>query len=235
LHDAHPVVAALLQAVEVRDITAYSHAYEIVQTVERTRREEQLRGQVNTALRLAVPGLAECVTANLADEAWDDRFGEWEAAWHWAVAENWLRKRSDVGYGERLWQRRKETGSAISISLSEAAALRAWTYFFNRLSHPEAAALRSWRDAVRAIGRGTGRIEPLRREARQHMDQCREAIPIWIMPRYPVAEMIDPTPGRYDLVIADEASRLGIESLGPGANAVIYRLAWKRLGSTQIR
>ena len=45
------------------------------------------------------------------------------------------------------------------------------------------------------------------------MEQCREAIPIWIMPRYLVAEMIDPTPGRYDLVIVDEASQLGIESL----------------------
>jgi hypothetical protein len=110
LHDAHPVVAALLQAVGER---------------------------------------------NLADEAWDDRFGEWEAAWRWAVAENWLRKRSDVGYRERLWQRRKETDSTISTSLGEAAALRAWTYFFNRLSHPEAAALRSWREAVRAIGRGS--------------------------------------------------------------------------------
>ncbi len=45
------------------------------------------------------------------------------------------------------------------------------------------------------------------------MDQCRDAIPIWIMPRYLVAEMIDPAPGRYDLVIVDEASQLGIESL----------------------
>ena len=216
LHDAHSVVATLMQAVEERDVTAYSQAYEIVQGVERTRREEQLRAQVDTALRVAVPGLAECVAANLAAEAWDERFGEWEAAWRWAIAENWLRKRSDVGYRERLWQRRKETDSAISTLLGEAAALRAWTYFFNRLSHPEAAALRSWREAVRAIGRGTGRsarIERLRREARQYMDQCRDAIPIWIMPRYLVAEMIDPTPGRYDLVIVDEASQLGIESL----------------------
>jgi len=185
LHDAHPIVAVLMRAVEQRDITGYSQAYETVRGVERTRREEQLRAQVETALKAAVPGLAESVTANLENEAWDDRFGEWKAAWRWAVAENWLRKRSDVGYRERLWQRRKEIDSAISTSLGEAAALRAWTYFFNRLSPTEAAALKSWREAVRAIGRGTGRsarIERLRREARQYMDQCREAIPIWIMP-----------------------------------------------------
>ncbi len=33
------------------------------------------------------------------------------------------------------------------------------------------------------------------------------------MPRYLVAEMVDPAPGRSDLVIVDEASQLGIESL----------------------
>jgi superfamily I DNA and/or RNA helicase len=33
------------------------------------------------------------------------------------------------------------------------------------------------------------------------------------MPRYLVAEMVDPAPGRYDLVIVDEASQLGVESL----------------------
>jgi superfamily I DNA and/or RNA helicase len=45
------------------------------------------------------------------------------------------------------------------------------------------------------------------------MNECREAIPVWIMPRYLVAEMVTPEPNRYDLVIIDEASQLGIDSL----------------------
>ncbi len=45
------------------------------------------------------------------------------------------------------------------------------------------------------------------------MDRCRKAIPVWIMPRYLVAEMVEPAPGHYDTVIVDEASQLGIESL----------------------
>jgi very-short-patch-repair endonuclease len=76
--------------------------------------------------------------------------------------------------------------------------------------------LKSWREAVRAMGKGTGKsakMARLRQEARQYMDECRDAIPIWIMPRYLVAEMVDPRPGRYDLIIVDEASQLGIESL----------------------
>ena len=140
----------------------------------------------------------------------------WEQAWHWAIVDNWLRKRTDRTYQQQLWQRRHETDKAIGRLLAESASLHAWTHFFKRLSTREAAALKSWREAVRAMGKGTGRsakMERLRREARRYMDQCREAIPVWIMPRYLVAEMVDPAPGRYDIVIVDEASQLGIESL----------------------
>ena len=66
------------------------------------------------------------------------------------------------------------------------------------------------------MGKGTGRsakLARLRREARRYMDECRDAIPVWIMPRYLVADMVEPFPSRYDLVIVDEASQLGIESL----------------------
>jgi len=68
------------------------------------------------------------------------------------------------------------------------------------------------------MGKGTGQSAKMARlgqEARRYMDACRDAIPVWIMPRFLVAEMIDLAPGRYDLVIVDEASLLGIESLFP--------------------
>jgi very-short-patch-repair endonuclease len=167
-------------------------------------------------LEKAAPHLTQAIITSLGDPVWDERLSNWESAWHWVVAQNWLNKRADVGYRERLWQRRYQTEATLGTLLAEAAALRAWSHFFQRLTHPEAAALKGWRETVRAMGKATGRsarIERLRHEARQYMDQCRDAIPVWIMPRYLVAEMIDPAPGRYDLVIVDEASQLGIESL----------------------
>jgi hypothetical protein len=171
---------------------------------------------IETALGRAVPGLIGAVAGSVGDKAWDGRFADWEHAWRWAVADNWLGKRTDVTYRQQLLQRRHDTDEAIRRLLAETGALRAWTHFFNRLSHAESAALRGWREAVRAMGRATGRsarTERLRRAARKYMDQCRDAIPVWIMPRYLVAEMVDPAPGRYDLVIVDEASQLGVESL----------------------
>lgn len=216
LHDVHPVVSTLIEAIERRNVTAYSECHGILCQAEQTRRDQEFRQRVEATLDPAVPGLIEAVAQTITDPAWDDRFAHWGEAWRWAIADNWLQKRTDFAYQQRLWQRRSEVEKAIGELLAEAAALRAWTHFFKRLSSKESAALKSWREAVRAIGKGTGRstkIARLRREARQYMNQCRDAIPIWIMPRYLVAEMVDPAPGRYDLVIVDEASQLGIDSL----------------------
>ena len=216
LHDAHPVVVSLIEAVERRDVTAYSEGHQRVRQIEQTRRDQEVCQLIESTLVPAVPSLIDAVVRSIDDKAWDDRFADWENAWRWAVADNWLCKRADFAYGQQLLQRRQDIDEAIRRLLSESGALRAWTHFFNRLSHAESAALRSWREAGRSMGKATGRsarMERLRREARQYMDRCRDAIPVWIMPRYLVAEMVDPVPGRYDLVIVDEASQLGVESL----------------------
>ena len=218
LFDAHPLIGPMIDAVRQHDVARYSQAHAQLLHIEQIRRDEQQRQQIETAVRAAVPRFFELVTASVQDVAWDERFSRWVQAWQWAVADSWLQKRVDRDYQQQLWQRRHETEKTIRSLLAEASALRAWTHFFRRLDKDpsQSAALKGWREAVKAIGKGTGRsakVEWLRREARKYMDQCRDAIPVWIMPRYLVAEMIDPAPGRYDLIIVDEASQLGIESL----------------------
>jgi very-short-patch-repair endonuclease len=216
LHDTHPAVGSMIWAVEKRDVAAYSRIHQQLQQIEQAGRDLELRHSIEAAVGPAVPGLIGAVETSLDDPVWNERFADWEQAWRWSVTDNWLSRRADPAHRQELWQRRSEADEAIKALLAEAAALRAWTHFFNRLSPAEAAALRAWRETVRSMGKGTGRsarMERLRQEARQHIDRCRDGIPVWIMPRYLVAEMIDPTPGRYDLVIVDEASQLGIDSL----------------------
>ena len=45
------------------------------------------------------------------------------------------------------------------------------------------------------------------------MEQCRDAIPAWIMPLHRVAETVEMKPGAFDIVIVDEASQTGPEGL----------------------
>ena len=64
------------------------------------------------------------------------------------------------------------------------------------------------------IGKGTGKYaETYRRDARKYMQQCRNAIPAWIMPLYRVAEQVEAEPEIFDVVIVDESSQTGPEGL----------------------
>ena len=101
LHDAHPVVRTLIDAIKARDISTYSWGHAQVVAAERTRAGQQQRMKVEGTLADAVPGLVDIVSSSLHDTAWDTRFGAWLEAWHWAVADAWLEKRSDFEYQQK--------------------------------------------------------------------------------------------------------------------------------------
>ena len=72
----------------------------------------------------------------------------------------------------------------------------------------------AWVEAVRKIGKGTGKhAERHRQTARKNLEHCRPAIPAWIMPIYLVADTIQPQADLFDVVIVDEASQSGPEAL----------------------
>ncbi|MDP2285012.1 MAG: hypothetical protein Q8L06_12790, partial [Pseudohongiella sp.] len=216
LHNAHMLVTKIATSLEQRNIGDYSRYYADLVALEEICSLQLQRVDIENRLKVHVPYLVPDIAGSLDNANWHQRLSSWEEAWLWAIADNWLEKRTDFSYQQKLWRRRHDVDTVIGRLVAESAALRAWTHFFKRLSPRESAALKSWREAVKAMGKGTGksaRMARLRQEARQYMDACRDAIPIWIMPRYLVAEMIVPAPGLYDLVIVDEASQLGIESL----------------------
>lgn len=136
---------SLIDAVERRDVTAYSEGHQRVRQIEQTRHDQEVCQLIESTLVPAVPGLIDAVVRSIDDKAWDDRFADWENAWRWAVADNWLCKRADFAYGQQLLQRRHDVDKIPRRLRAESDALRAWTRFFNRRSHAESAALRSGR------------------------------------------------------------------------------------------
>ena len=137
-----------------------------------------------------------------------------EHAWAWAQADHWLQRSLTPGALDKVTKRLKRHEDEVRTILNELAATRAWGHCLGSMTEAERMHLVAWSKAVRKIGKGTGKYAArYRREAREHMEQCRSAIPAWVMPTYRVAETVRPGQDSFDVVIVDEASQSGLDSL----------------------
>ena len=94
--------------------------------------------------------------------------------------------------------------------MEKLTAKKAWSFCLSQITNDELSSLRGWVTSVNEIGEGKGRSAPRhRREAKERMEECKTAIPAWIMPLYRVVESIKPNTELFDIAIIDEASQTG--------------------------
>ncbi|MBU0607359.1 MAG: AAA family ATPase, partial [Armatimonadetes bacterium] len=205
---------SLARSVSNRDTQKYSASHREAVGSAEALGECQTRDELLSRLGHLAPSLVETLEHSYDDPAWDDRIGRLSSAWEWAQADTWLAVITAPGAQHRIEEELLEAEKAIRSRLAELTALHAWRHCLSRLTENETQHLRAWQKAIARIGKGTGKYVPqYRREARRHMEECRSAIPAWIMPIYRVAETIPPGPGIFDAVIVDEASQAGPEAL----------------------
>ncbi|MEA3429470.1 MAG: AAA domain-containing protein, partial [Thermodesulfobacteriota bacterium] len=148
------------------------------------------------------------------DSSWDDRVSQIQKAWHWAQARYWIEDYIRQEDAPALAQRAKQIEDEINIAIAKLASFHAWSYCFSRLIEEHRRHMEAWQQSMRRLGKGTGKHAPRhRREAQQHLNKCREAVPAWVMPLHRVWDTIEPAPGMFDLIIVDEASQCGVEAL----------------------
>lgn len=214
---AAPCVRALSDAVEHGDVEAYAAAYRANTELLQQRSTDDERARLHTRIEAVSPRLAaDLVDPDSAtDKEWVRRFAGWDDALRWARTETWLAgHRPIVDHGAR--QRVALLDAEIIHSVEKLAGERAWSHALapERLTPQTRAALTAWSQQVRQLGKGTGRYAGrLRAEIRATMNECRDAVPVWIMPLYRVVEQIEPVENAFDVVIIDEASQAGLESL----------------------
>lgn len=215
--DAHPVLVEIAKAVDAGDPRLYAEAMEKMVSA---RSEESSKSERAVLLRRAhcsmeeMPRWLESVLSSLDDPRWTERLRAFVGAWNHARAERWLRHLyvidTDGAVLEQLGdlQRRQER------YVAELSAERGWYHFLGRLNERHRQSLDAWKKAVARVGKGTGKYaERHRRAAREHMLQCRAAIPAWIMPMHMLLQSIEPAPESFDVVIVDEASQSGPEAM----------------------
>ncbi len=212
--NAHPVCARLANAIEQRDERGVTAALAEVAGLEADAARLAEWASLDERISTVLPKLARSIAENHADPAWKVRIADWSAAWRWAQADAWLTKYTDPRKAAAVELELRQAKDRIKACVVRASAERAWHSCLSSMSPAHQQHLNAWRQAIKKIGKGTGKhAGHWRRVAQGELEQCRDAIPAWVMPLYRVFESVKPAPGIFDVVIVDEASQCGPESL----------------------
>jgi len=213
-NDAHPVVKKLLHAIQTRNVQEYSGGWNEIQELETERLRLKKLDEELKKLRQHLPKLTEELEQTCNDPCWDLRISQIQNAWYWAQARHWIEEYLRKDDAPSLDIRARQIENEINSTIAGLASLYAWSFCFSRLKENHRRHMAAWQQSMRHLGKGTGKHAPRhRREAQQHLNECRDAVPAWVMPLHRVWDTVDPLPGIFDVIIVDEASQCGIEAL----------------------
>jgi energy-coupling factor transporter ATP-binding protein EcfA2 len=212
--NANPVVQRLFDAMINRQADGYGLALLEARTLMARRDELTQSTALLKTLKQHSPALGDQLEQTLTEALWDTRLADLEAAWRWMRADHYLKELANPVTVTVKRERLSECRQEIRDTLKNLAAQRAWQSTLDRLTRHETQALVRWQQAIKRLGKGTGKgADQWRKTARSALEDARTAIPAWIMPLHTVAETFDLKPDLFDVVIVDEASQAGPESL----------------------
>ena len=210
----HPLVQKALNSMRSRDVEAYETIVRRLADLQQLSKRLTWTESILDRLKCVAPVFAKELKSSCQDEKWIARMHSADKAWNWARAHSWLRDFLNAEDAPSLEHRAKQLETDEKDTLANLAQIQAWKFCFMRLQEEHRRHLIGWQQAMNRIGKGTGKSAPRhRRDAQQHLDKCREAVPAWVMPLHRLWDTVDPSPGMFDVIIIDEASQCGTDSL----------------------
>ena len=137
----------------------------------------------------------------------------WGKAWQWKKWNDFLCKlgEDDVEALERNIAQEKNKEKII---ISELVSKKSWFNQIERTTEAQKRSLFTWMEAIKRIGKGTGtQAVKYRKIAQKEMENCKDVIPVWIMPINRVMENLKLTDNLFDVVIVDESSQSDISAI----------------------
>lgn len=212
--DEHPVTVELINAIRNRDVNQFSNCLSRIKELDDQKEQLLQLDEYLSWLRGSLPRLTEALERTCDKQCWESRIQRLGDAWHWGQARFWIEdyiRQEDV---PALAKRAKQIEDEINNIIAKLASLHAWSFCFSRLEDKHRRHMEAWQQSMRRLGKGTGKHAPRhRREAQSHLNECREAVPAWVMPLHRVWDTVHPAPGMFDVIIVDEASQCGVEAL----------------------
>ncbi|WP_030263603.1 AAA domain-containing protein [Streptomyces sp. NRRL B-24484] len=208
-------VTALLAALRTGQVARYGALLTELAALREALALDHAFAAARTPVERVLPALAARLAEEPDDPRWETRLAAFEEAWAWSAWSARMRDLTDPGAEQKQRALLAEADGDIRIALERLAADRSWYGCLERLTDAEAVALASYQQSVARFGKGTGKYaHRYRRQAVESLRECQAAVPAWIMPLYQVTATVPmDRPGRFDVVIIDEASQSGPEAM----------------------
>ena len=118
----------------------------------------------------------------------EDDFKDWKNSWKWAKWNSLLKDIYDLNFDliEKDIEAEKIKEKHI---IKEIVAKKTWYNQIIRTTESQKRSLFTWMEAIKRIGKGTGKqAAKYRKIAQKEMENCKDVIPVWIMPINKVME-----------------------------------------------
>ena len=221
---ASPLWEALRQAFAIHAWDEWGRVVEEVRRVGGLAEEVARCDSLTARLAVVAPVWAGRIALSHGDETATGLTASALRAWEWRQAATWLTAIIMADDPGELQRKLESALQAAAKTTAALAAQSAWLAVAERLTDRERRGLTAWLDALRRIGKGTGKYAPRwRNEAQKAMTDAQTAVPVWIMPAHRVVESFGPM-ARFDVVIMDESSQcdiFGLAALALADKAII--------------
>ncbi|WP_068469373.1 AAA domain-containing protein [Candidatus Protochlamydia phocaeensis] len=210
--------AQFLQALRTKDVELYQQSYARLIELNNLKGIYDKRQACLQKLHAAVPQWALAIANRLAPHDQSVLPGNLLSAWRWLRLSFELCRRQE----ENLYSIQQDLEKCqdrirqITLDLIESLT---WGKQIQLIrSQPELQqSLAGWLELQRKLN--STRIKSIQQKlktaAQRELATCSQAVPVWIMPLHAIAENIDPTTTKFDVIIIDEASQANLLALIP--------------------
>jgi very-short-patch-repair endonuclease len=204
----------LLKSISSLHASDYEEAYNTYLMLKSKTSIFEKRQALLKKLALNAPGWSKAIEHRVGVHELNTLPGDPKTAWNVCQWRQELDFRSKLDYStiQREVARLKTELNGINAQYVEKLA---WKYQHARTGLKERQALTGWQQMQNRItrtGRGVRDLQ-LKREARKMLKECKNAVPVWIMPLSRVFDSFDLVATKFDVLLIDEASQSDITAL----------------------
>jgi very-short-patch-repair endonuclease len=216
---SRPEIDSLRAAIGRKDVYAYEAAYQGIQVARTRQHNAILRRDLLAKLdQIASDGKsvagpwATAIRGRAGIHGNSRPPGNPDKAWRWRQLDDELTRRRETDI-EQLQQQIEATSAQLDQATTGLIERLAWAAQVEKFGGFRQDLI-GWLNIVERIGKGYGlRVAELQKEARLKMQNCRAAVPVWIMPISRLVDHFDFSNTTFDVVIIDEASQCDVMGL----------------------